>query len=506
MTTDMFMLGGRTRRRAFLMGLSGRGAIMLAVYIAVALVFVMITQSVWGLAALALGAVALYALLRVPSSVRSQPAVARAAGWLRHRQMPRRGWDAFTPSEDLPVPRPVGEILVLGVSPTPDAAEQVVVRHAPSAGTDAPGYFTTTVEIEGLGDGLWPDSRHLADTYAFGRMLRDLAGTPIHEVSISVHAVPGLPSDYRGQVQQMTRPDLAGTLMADNRDRLLDTLDLVSDQYRIFATFSIGESDLARTVARYGPADVDALCEGVLTVLGQAVERLDAAGLRVVGGMGPRRWAALVRHLYTPGWAIDDLSGIEDALDAFPGYPSALPEALRVPDPAHDVVWHHATAHVPADGWPAGRIGPRWVTPMVAEMFEDRSPSVIRTITATWRLSGREQSRDDVMDLLLGDATEVAAKAGRVTSGESEQQAGYNQQILADLRGEGSRLRAAGVRPSLRVTCSTPNMRQLYAARDLVDRSAAEMQIDNLEWMDQRQADAMVWSLPLGRGLARSWM
>ncbi|MFP5282431.1 MAG: hypothetical protein ACLGIF_03165, partial [Actinomycetes bacterium] len=60
--------------------------------------------------------------------------------------------DGFAPTEDTPYPRPVGDVVVLGVARVTGAPEQAVIRHS-TTGTKG-AYFTATLEIEGRGDGL----------------------------------------------------------------------------------------------------------------------------------------------------------------------------------------------------------------------------------------------------------------------------------------------------------------------------------------------------------------
>lgn len=142
---------------------------------------------------------------------------------------------------------------------------------------------------------------------------------------------------------------------------------------------------------------------------------------------------------------MDDLGGIVAARDGFVGYPQPMPQALQVPDWGRDVLWYDATGFVPPYGWPAHRVAWRWLLPAVAQVFDAGTPSVIRTVTASWRLLSRRESQRRMADQQLNTLTRVARDHGKVTTGEDQQQADAGQQVLYDLRHQSS-----GVVPSVR--------------------------------------------------------
>jgi hypothetical protein len=53
------------------------------------------------------------------------------------------------------------------------------------------------------------------------------------------------------------------------------------------------------------------------------------------------------------------------------------------------------------------------------------------------------------------------------------------------------------------MTCSAPSQLGLIQARGLIDSAMSDLNVDGFTWCDGRQADAMILSLPLGRGLPR---
>ncbi|MFP5282430.1 MAG: hypothetical protein ACLGIF_03160 [Actinomycetes bacterium] len=312
-------------------------------------------------------------------------------------------------------------------------------------------------------------------------------------------ATPGLPGAYKDQVQAMRSTDLDDTMLGDNIEQRMANLDRVSDSYRMFATIRIPEAAIYRwSDERLGATDRETVCQAIHHQVGEVAELLNGAGLQVVQGLGPRRLGALIRHLYLPSRPIDDLRGIRSARDGFPAYPQPLYEALQVPDWGRDVLWYHATGLIAPYGWPSDRVSSRWLLPAVAQVFDAGAPSVTRTITASWRLLNRRQSQRQMADQLLNTLTRVARDQGKVTTGEDQEQADAGQQVLYDLRHQSS-----GVVPSVRVTCSAPSHVGLLQARGLVDSAMSDLNADGFVWCDGRQADAMILSLPLGRGMTR---
>lgn len=492
------LLSRRTRRHALLFGLGSRALVAMGVYLLVAIAITVVTGSLGVAATMAVLGLVLYAAVRQPLSIERDPWGVRLVGVWRLRQATRTGVDGFRPSQSTPVPRPVGDILILGVSRTEDSPEQVVIRHS----TNSKGvYFSATIEIEGRGDGLRPTSAARRDDAAFERALNTLAEdrSPIDELSLMTRAMPGLPDAYKDQVRAMRDPSLDGTMLGDNIEQRMANLDTVSDKYRMFATISMPEEALHRWAARrLGNTDRESMCQAAYTQLGQVAELLNTAGFRVVQGLGPRRFGALIRHLYLPSRSMDDLSGITSAHDGFPAYPRPLNDALQVPDWGRDVLWYHATGTIAPHGWPAERVTSRWMLPAVGQMFDASGPSAIRTVTTTYRLLSRRESQQEMANQILNTMTKVVRDQGRITTGEDQEQIELGQQVMHDLRHQSS-----GVRPSVRVTCSAPSALGIVEARGLVESSMSDMNVDAFRWHDGRQADAMVLSLPLGRGLPR---
>lgn len=490
------LLSRRTRRHAVLFGLQKGPLVAMGGYILAAVALTVAFQSVGTIAVATVGGMTLYVAMRQPLRMEREPWLWRLVTRARLATSAR---DGFSPTEDTPYPRPVGDILVLGVARLTGAPEQAVIRHS-TTGTKG-AYFTATLEIEGRGDGLRSAAAIMREDHELERLLNRLAESryPVDELSLMTRATPGLPEAYKGRVQAMRSSDLDDTMLGDNIEQRMVNLDRVSDSYRMFATIRIPEAAIYRWAdERRGATDRETVCQAIHHQVGEVAELLNGAGLQVVQGLGPRRLGALIRHLYLPSRAIDDLRGIRATRDGFTAYPLPLHEALQVPDWGRDVLWYHATGLIAPYGWPSHRVSSRWMLPVVAQVFDAGAPSVPRTITASWRLLNRRESQRQMADQLLNTLTQVARDQGKVTTGEDQEQADAGAQVLHDLRHQSS-----GVIPSVRVTCSAPSHIGLLQARALVDSTMSDLNADGFLWCDGRQADAMVLSLPLGRGLTR---
>lgn len=501
------------RRRAFLWRLSPGGVIVIAAVLAAGGLLVVVSRG-WGselapgllLAGVLVLALLLYVLLWIPTDPDSVSVLRAMADWVRSGRSRRRRWGSWTPTAALPVPRAVGEIAVLGVAQRDGDAEQAIVRHSPIDDTARAtrrrlprAVFTTTLEIGGRGDGQRHPSDLAEDAARLEMLLSRIAQThmPIDEVQVTVRAMPGLPRGYREQLLGSVSPQLSGSLLGDNTEDLADIAATVSDQYRTFVTMAMPTTQLRRAMGPTVRATRELLAAEAHTQAGRVAQLFTAAGFDVVGGLGPRRLGALMRHLYAPSWGVDDLTDIGSALDGFQPH-DTVEDALAVVDSTHDVTWYHATAQVPATMWPASITGTQWMRGFVTDMVPDEEPSVVRAVTTSYRLVTPAEARRRTQSEILADATSSIAESHRITDGAADQQAssGFNRmQELAD--------GAAGALVSTRVLVTSPSLDGLWHARQQVDEAAASMAVDWLRWADDRPADAMVWSLPLCRGIVR---
>src|SRR5699024_10201794 len=220
-----------------------------------------------------------------------------------------------------------------------------------------------------------------------------------------VRAMPGLPRGYRDQLLGSIAPGLAGTMLAENTENLVDTAGAVSDQYRTFITLAMPRADVRRAMGPTASPTRESLALEAHTHAGRAAQLLTAAGFDVVGGLRPRRLGALIRHLYAPSWSAGDLRGIGSAVDGFQPY-QTVDDAVAVLDETHDVTWYHASAKVPATMWPASITGSQWMQRLVTGLAPDDKPSVVRAVTTSYRLTTPAQARRQTQQEILADASD----------------------------------------------------------------------------------------------------
>lgn len=493
-----YRIGATKAQRSFMFGLSTFGTAVFGSAFAASLILMIFVRSYVLLAALAVALGMLYVLLRIPKNPRHQQLGLRVLHARRARRARRKGWSAFTPSESTPYPRPVGEMVMLGVAKIEGDPEQGILRQSPIHHEGS--VFTTTLEIQGRGDGQQPAFELLADAGRLEALLTRLAqrNVPIDEISFMTRARPGLPKGYRAASLASIAENLRGTRMASNHELLLDILTATSDQYRTFVTVAMPTTELAKKIGRHEAATPERLAQEAHSQVGRLSNFLDTAGFKTVSGLGPRRLGALVRHLYAPSWDLDDLGGVDSFRDGFLPYPaSSEPEMLVVPDELHDVTWYHSTARIDATDWPPEIHTTRWMQPLVMDLVPDDEPSVIRTVTTSYRLMSRAETLEETQSQIVTDAASTP-DAGKVTDGSTSRQVSTGFDRINDLQNG-----AAGVKISTRVTCSSPSIDAAFEARTQVNERLSEMGIDDVNWLDGRQADAFVLSLPLCRGIAR---
>lgn len=503
--SQTYVLGRRTRRYAVVAGLSIPGMIITASMV-VGLVILLIALSSAGIAGpsamavLALGllvVVGTYVLIRHPMRVESQPLAIRLARIVREWWAERTGPDAFTRSEEQPLPAPVGHVLPLAVSPVEDGPEVAVIRHGQRG--EKKSYFSVVLEIEGRGDGIRSSAAASREDRQVDQLLVELAeqGIPVDQLSMHSRAMPGLDAGYQRDVITLIDPSVDGTLLGNNMRQKLANLSVTSDLYRTYAVLGMPEEAVLKWARRHRRGVTrDAVAMAVHEVTGRVAERLDRSGFAVQRALGPRRLGALMRHLYAPSWGIDELSGITAPVDGFQPYPQPTPDMLRVPDWVHDAGWWHCSGDVPPWGWPSTPVRSRWMEPIVTQLFDPEAKrSVTRMVTASWRLMDRRESHRQVQQELYRAAVQKVKDRGKVTTGEDDQQHDDTRQVRDDLANQ-----ATGVKLAVRLTVSARSPEAALDARDLATSRMAGMGVSDMRWYEHRQDAAMLLGLPLGRG------
>src|SRR4051794_3745646 len=117
-STPGLLLSRRTRRHAVLFGLRKRPLIVMLVYLVVAVAVTATFQHVGMIAVAGIVGLGLYGAMREPLRMDRAPWLQRV---IQRARVSATTHDGFVPTEATPFPRPVGDVLILGVALEEDA-------------------------------------------------------------------------------------------------------------------------------------------------------------------------------------------------------------------------------------------------------------------------------------------------------------------------------------------------------------------------------------------------
>lgn len=485
------LLGGETRRRNLFGSFSGGQIAIISTAAVVWLIVLLVSQS---FAVLVAGVLALlglsWALRRQTISGDSWTRTRGEGLWFWVRR--RRGLDSWTPGGDLP--DAVGSFRELTYVDNPDAPPVALIHQRDGAQRFGPqSNLVAVLEIVGGGDGLREISEVNRRGSRFGQLLGTLASpeSPVEQIDIETRILPADPESYA--------QDLAGLVVADCPPRLRESMAQLAthgaaqtETYRTFATVRMPLAAVQDRVVSRTPSAEETVTAAV-DALRVVVDRLERSGHVVRGVLGPRRIAAMVRHLYVPSFGIDDLDGLEKIRDGWAYPQTPMRTAVRVDGPLGP--WFHAVASIPRDSWPMDIVGMRWMQNLVTDV----NPATIRTVKAQHRLIPKRAARGKATIGLTLDTAAIRSREKKqaVSTGEDEASATAAQRIMSDLLNAGT----AGDFPSVRVIVSAPDMASMRVARSAVTAAAEDSGITRLRWHDNRHHQAMVLAAPLARGI-----
>lgn len=398
------------------------------------------------------------------------------------------------------VPRVVGRIRELVDAPGEGTAPVAVLHQADRKGEFLDeSYLTAVVEILGTGDGLREISHTNAQGIRFGKLLNGMASSerPVDQLDIETRVLPTDAAVARERVRAMVVPNCPPVLR-DAMEELADLAAHSSETYRTFMTVRMPKGALAAGMRTGGGVDPDeALMEQALETLQGVISRVGFAGYPVRGVLGPRRVAALIRHVYLPSRSPDDVTDLESVVD---GWSAAYRVTWRavVVDDDEGGEWWHAVCSVPFDAWPTVPQHVRWLESLVTDL----PGAVIRTVKAQHALMSRRETLARGSLSLLYDAAAIASARdkGQITTGEDEMQASAGRRVLDNVVYG----KSAGDRPALRILISARSEHELERARrTITDQAETEADIERLMWHDGRHHQAMLLCCPLGRGIRR---
>lgn len=497
------VLGGETRARQLFGNLSLLQVAILAVS---GVSWILLMVAMQSLVVVVLGAIALLVLVGVMWKTTSE-----GESWFR-RELDRYALRWQNRQKTLWVftrRRPPGYDPVKGVLPAEvgdlkefvwdgDVAPVSVLYHRSDRGSSWGGrssYLSAVFEIRGGGDGIREWTETFARSEGMNRLLSGLAAarSPIVQLDLETRVLPTDPAVYRDHVRSLVSPTCPPLL----RESMLETAEIGAahtETYRSYATVRIDLARLAATQVERTMSQEETV-EAAVEVMREAAERLHRSKLGVLGVLGPRRVAAMVRHLYVPSYDIDDVDGLSGIFDAWSHSYVPFTDAVRVDGPTGS--WWHAVATVPRDAWPTIELDGRWLENLVTGVH----PRTIRTVKTSHQLVDKMLARQKAKIGLTYDTASIssAARKGQVSTGEDEASASAAGRVMADLLYAG----AAGDQPSLRVVISAPERAELRKARNTIDQAASNADITRLKWFDDRHHQALMLMAPMARGAAR---
>ncbi|NNH73836.1 hypothetical protein HLB23_28955 [Nocardia uniformis] len=510
------ILGGEIARRSWL-GLSRPVLTAWALSIGAALaIYLLGGGQAWTIAtALALLAV----VFATTMEWRDKPSLAaRRAHDLRNWSRTRRGEHTYRNPDDpahgdpaldpgWAFPPPLGNTAPLAVAGT-GLDDMFIVR------TANPGerpYYSVTVAVDGIADGLRGDAAYAAMSAAFGSFLAQMARTSSH--------VRGLQLLHRSVPHDMTRHTRwAHTRVKRLRDArllpavesygtLIDTLAPLAEEHRTFVVlrFPQTEAFMADT-ARLARSKNAPIAGGIAQVVRDETERatrlLAMAGMGRVDVLGERRMCAVIRALLDPSFAIDRHRNATWNT-CWPSYIGGRDCVAVGTDPR----WWTRVGHIRPRAIEPVALGPLWLAPLLTGVDadpgdDDIAPTpTIRTLSVRMDFVPAHRARAATKGDVTADQARKAKERekGKLDDGSTEVLADASERRRQDLM-PGSGHHGVVYTASIAVTGRGPD--DLDRACLRVTEAAGESAITEIDWCSGDHDVAMFTTLPLARGLA----
>lgn len=363
--------------------------------------------------------------------------------------------------------------------------------------------YTATIRACGRAFALLGPEDREARLEEYGAVLAALArdDSPVRRISWIERTLPGDADALGGYLLDAKRPDAT---LDDPPDELVSYLQLigragdVAEEHELLFTLQIDARRPAarRAAARMGGGDLGAMAV-LAGEVGQMIELLDQAAITVTGLLTRNGVAAAIRAGYDPWGHRQRQRQLEYAVHRDPGIephtasPTARDEhwgRVEVDGALHCTLW--------AAEWPRIDVRALFLQPLLLDTTVTRSVAMVMELVGPGRAS-RQAER-----AATETATEqnLRARVGQRTSHRQAQRDQATDQRERELA-EGH----AAVRYAAYATVSVPNtgpgsVDDLEAAVSRVELEAKRAPL-RLERMWGQQAEALTYTLPLGRGL-----
>jgi hypothetical protein len=320
----------------------------------------------------------------------------------------------------------------------------------------------------------------------WGLVLSGAAGGPVRRIQWIERTVPARGDELARWLHSERDPTQPprGTAMIESYLELIGTTARVTQEHELLVAVQVD----AGRVRERGPHAIEA---ALLDVAERIAERLQAAEVEVVGGLGPEQVARVLRTAFDP-YARAELAALEaadpdrDGVTEAGAWPLGAQEhwdSYRSDGAEHVTFW--------IGGWPRVE-----VSPMFMDALLGRS-SAVRTVAVTFEPLPTDRSTREVEAAVTRDRAdrELRRRFGQSETARQRQAQEATVRREAELAAGHSEVRLAGF-----VTVSGRDREDLRRACAEVMEHAARARLE-LHRMYGQQADAFSFTLPLCRGL-----
>ncbi|MCK0515765.1 hypothetical protein [Williamsia sp. DF01-3] len=387
-------------------------------------------------------------------------------------------------------------------------------------------YFQIIMSVQGQAEGLRSNERWAQNQAAYSESVlnaaaRDTVFTRSLQLVLRV-----VPADLDPHEQWLERevaklpPDRAAQLEPAivSYGHLIDDARPLSEEPYSYLSIAIPENGRLMAEASRIARSKNATAEGgVAQVIRDEAARiqraLQSAGFGRVDVLGEQRACAVMRAMINPSFALDRHQGAgwrNWIPTFFGGHDSVLVRASTDPD-RRDEYWHTRVGVIPPSKIPPVQLGPAWLTPLLSRVEPDPGdpgdglpPSpTMRTIAVRMDLVPARIARAATKRHATNDAAKAIElqQKGQISDGSEEVLSSSSARRREDLKaGTGYH----GVIWSMAVAVTGRDADDLDRACDRVTAAAGDSAIPEIRWCTDDHDIALFWTLPLGRGLART--
>lgn len=387
-------------------------------------------------------------------------------------------------------------------------------------------YFQIIMAVQGQAEGLRSNERWAQNQAAYSESVlnaaaRDTVFTRSLQLVLRV-----VPADLEPHVQWMERevqklPEDRQVQLAPaivSYGHLIDDAKPYSEEPYSYLSIAVPENGrLMREASRIARSKNATPEGGVAQVLRDEAARiqraLQSAGFGRVDVLGEQRACAVMRAMINPSFALDRHQGASWRNwipTFFGGRESVLVRASTDPD-RREEYWHTRVGVIPPSKIAPVQLGPAWLTPLLSRVEPDPGdpgdglpPSpTMRTVTVRMDLVPARIARQATKRHATNDAAKALElqQKGQISDGSEEVLSSSSARRREDLKaGTGYH----GVIWSMAVAVTGRDADDLDRACDRVTAAAGDSAIPEIRWCTDDHDIALFWTLPLGRGLART--